>query len=149
MIFKGVDNQSVEIQIRNYQFPQETICKYDSNWLLIYLKVQSTKGNWQTVDPALLTSEFKRIIEWFKNLSDNQTVSADLVFIEPNLEFMLIGDDQEIKTIRILFDLEFRPETADDENEYFVDCKMDSKELKRVSIALEKELENYPERATG
>lgn len=31
MIFKGVNKQTVEFKITNYQFPEITNCKYDSN----------------------------------------------------------------------------------------------------------------------
>jgi len=38
MLFKGINNQTVEFRITNYQYPEITDCEYDSNWLLIYLK---------------------------------------------------------------------------------------------------------------
>ena len=149
MIFKGVENQSVEFRISNYEFPKIKDCEYDSNWLLIYLNVKSKCGNWKTIDPSLLTSDVKRIMEWLNDLSNDETNETNLSFLEPNLEFELIKNQTDLKTVRIMFDLESRPQSADDEKEYFVDCEMDNAELKKVAEELKKELEQFPERAIG
>ena len=149
MIFKGVDNQSVEFRITNYEFPNITDCEYDSNWLLIYLNVKSKCGNWKTIDPSLLTSDVKRIIKWLNELSMNKTTEKNLSFLEPNLEFNLIQNQIDLKTVRISFDLESRPKTADDEKEYYVDCELNNTELKKVAEELSQELEPFPERAIG
>ncbi len=150
MIFKGINNQTVEFKITNYQFPEITDCEYDSNWLLVYLKVKSDYGNWETIDPSLLVRDLKDIIEWFEQLSnDIETDSDSLVFMEPNLEFELIKNQSDLKTVRIIFDLESRPQNANDDKEYYVDCEMDNAELKKVAKELKKELESFPERAIG
>jgi hypothetical protein len=64
MTFQGIDNQTVELRVTNYQFPDISFDQYDSNWLNVYLKVESKLGNWQTIDPALLTWEVEEIIDW-------------------------------------------------------------------------------------
>ena len=116
--------------------------------MLVYLKVKSDCENWQTIDPSLLTGDLKDIIEWFEKLSNNiETDSDSLVFMEPNLEFELIKNQSDLKTVRIKFDLESRPQSADDEKEYFVDCELNNSELKEIALELKKELEKYPERA--
>ena len=148
MIFKGINDQTVEFRITNYQFPEITDCEYDSNWLLVYLKVISDCRNWQTIDPSLLVGDLKDIIDWFEKLSnDVETNSDSLVFMEPNLEFELTKKNLEEKHIRIIFDLESRPQNADDEKEYFVDCVFDNEELKLIAKELEKEVEQFPIRA--
>lgn len=148
MIFKGINNQSVEFRITNYQFPEITDCEYDSNWLLVYLKVKSDCGNWQTVDPSLLVGDLKDIKDWFEKLSNNiETDSNSLAFMEPNLEFELTKKNLEEKHIRIIFDLESRPQSADDDKDYFVDCVFNNNELKLIAKELEKQVEQYPRRA--
>ncbi|WP_077406059.1 WapI family immunity protein [Cellulophaga omnivescoria] len=150
MIFKGINDQTVEFRITNYQFPEITDCEYDSNWLLIYLNVKSDCGNWQTVDPSLLVGDVKEIIEWFKKISQNETPKYKcLNFIEPNLEFELIKLGIDFKTVRIKFNLESRPKSTDDKRDYFVDCKMNNSELYKVIEGLKKELQPYPKRAVG
>jgi len=148
MTFKGINNQTVEFKITNYQFPEITDCEYDSNWLLVYLKVKSDCGNWETVDPSLLVSDLKRMIEWFEELSnDIETDSDSLVFMEPNLEFELTKKIANKKRIRITFDLESRHPNAKDDEEFYVDCEFNNAELKQIVSELRIEAELFPERA--
>jgi hypothetical protein len=148
MTFNGIDNQSVELKITNYQFPEIVDGDYDSNWLNIYLNVKSKVGHWQTIDPSLTTWDMQRLINWFDNLSkDIEPEYLEIAFLEPNLCFELLDRfNSQIKTIRIIFDYESKPQSASDEKEYFVDIIVDNDELKRIKLDLEKELENYPER---
>lgn len=148
MTFKGINDQSVELKITNYQFPENADGDWDSNWLTIYLKVKSDVGNWQTVDPSLTTWDVKCLINWFDNLSKNiQPESKEICFSEPNLSFELMDSfDSITKTISIKFNLESRPQSAIDEKNYFVDFIADNHELKSIALDLQKELEKYPER---
>jgi len=50
MIFTGVDNQTVELNILNYQFPDANDRHWDGKWLNVYLHVNSNVGNWETVE---------------------------------------------------------------------------------------------------
>lgn len=148
MTFNGIDNQSVELKITDYQFPKIVDGDYDSNWLNIYLNVKSKVGHWQTIDPSLTTWDMQRLINWFDNLSNNiEPEYLEIAFLEPNLCFELLDRfNSQIKTIRIIFDYESKPKSASEEKEYFVDIIADNDELKRIKLDLEKELENYPER---
>ncbi|MES2240162.1 MAG: hypothetical protein V4497_07870 [Bacteroidota bacterium] len=151
MTFKGIDNQSVELKITNYQFPKIVDGDYDSNWLNIYLNVKSKVGHWQTIDPSLTTWDMQRLINWFDNLSNNIELEyLEIVFLEPNLCFELHNSfNSQIKAIRIIFDSESKPKSAIEEKEYFVDILANNSELKRIKLDLEKELENYPERKSA
>ncbi len=148
MTFKGINDQSVELKITNYQFPENTDGDWDSNWLNIYLKVKSDVGNWQTVDPSLTTWDVKSLINWFDNLSKNiQPECTYICFLEPNISFELLDSfDSKTKTIRIKFNLEIRPQSATDEKDYFVDFIADNNELNSIALDLQKELEKYPVR---
>lgn len=148
MIFTGVDNQTVEFKISNYQYPEITDGSWDGNWLNIYLNVKSKVGNWQTVDPSLTTWEVQELINWFDILSKNSKPEYfEIGFTEPNLTFELLSNfNAEPKKIRIKFDLESRPQSATDDKEYFVDIVADNLELKRISEDIENELSKYPER---
>jgi len=147
MILKGVNNQTVELKIINYQFPEITNCKYDSNWLLVDLKVNSGCGNWQTLDPSLLVQDIKNIIQWLENLLNNIDINGDsLAFIEPNLEFKLIKQESFLKTVRLIFNSEFAPQQTNDEMEYYVDCQLNPAELKKIIEELKNELQAFPER---
>ena len=149
MKFRGIENQSVELRIVSYEFPNNKNGDYyDNNWLNVFIKVDSKIEKWQTIDPSLLTREVMELISWFSYLSENREVRYTLMeFIEPNLSFELISKyDSEIKNIRIHFKLESRPKSATDDGECFVDCKLNKNDLKQIVVDLSKEIEKYPER---
>lgn len=148
MIFTGIENQTVELKIINYQYPEINDDNWDDNWLNIYLNVKCKVGHWQTVDPSLTTWEVQELINWFDKLSKNsRSKYTNMLFTEPNLSFELLNDYKaDSKTFRIKFNLEPRPQSASDDKEYFVDFVADNNELKRISMALKSELNKYPER---
>lgn len=147
MIFKGINNQSVEFKITNYQFPQNKEGDWDGNWLLIYLKVQSELGDWQTIDPSLTTWDVSALISWIQSLSlDKEPEENPLTFVEPNLSFAFYGIRNDKKRVRIRFNAESRPKSALDTVKYFVDCDYTTQELEMIAEELKKELEKYPER---
>lgn len=146
MTFKGINNQTVELEITNYQFPEIADDDWDSNWLNIYLKVNSTFGNWQIVDPMLTTFEVKGLINWLDNLSNNILPEyTGIGFLEPYISFELMDSvDSETKTIRIEFYYIFPMESAGDDKKCFVDFIADNNEIKCIVVDLKKELEKYP-----
>jgi hypothetical protein len=148
MIFSGVDSQTVELKITNYQFPDNQEGDWDGNWLNIYLKVDSKVGKWQTIDPSLTTWEVQEIIDWFDKLSaDKEPELRLMTFTEPNLSFELLNEPSDNnKLIRIKFDLECRPKSATGDKEYFVDISADRDELNTIKKGLKDELNKYPER---
>jgi hypothetical protein len=147
MIFNGTNNQTVEFQILNYQFPEINDGDWDGNWLLIYLDVKSDLGNWQTTDPSLTTWDMQYLIDWFLSLSSDKELEENpLVFVEPNLKFWFIRTENGKKKVKIKFDLESRPKSADDHTKYFVDCEWTNEELKCIATELSTELKKYPER---
>lgn len=148
MIFLGIDKQTVELRIINYQYPDLTDGDWDCNWLNIYLNVKSKLGHWQTVDPSLTTWDVQRLINWLEALSiGNQHCDSYQEFTEPNLSFELLNEKvSEIWMLRIKFDLESRPMTAKDDIDYFVDCIVDNDGFQRLADELKSELKNFPEK---
>lgn len=146
MEFRGVDNQTVELKITNYQFPKSLDRDWDGNWLNIFIKVDSKVGKWQTIDPSLTTWEVQELINWFTDLSnDLKPKWIDMEFTEPNLSFYLLNDfNLSKKQIRIKFDLECRPKSAKEDKEYFVDFEFNNSDLKKISSDLMAELKKYP-----
>ena len=146
MTFNCEDNQTVEIKIHNYQFPNSLDKEYDGNWLNIYLKVQSKVGHWQTIDPSLLTWEIAELINWFRAIADNiKPEHIEQEFIEPNISFYLLDNFSEKEnTFKIKFDLESRPKSSKDDVEYSIIFKADKDELYRIANHFEDELKNFP-----
>jgi hypothetical protein len=148
MLIKGINNQSVEIRVTNYQFPETRDREYDGNWLNIYLNVKSQLGNWQCVDHSLLTWELQELIDWLKKLSENKKPKFEqMEFIEPNLSFHLMNSYNDLeKKIKIEFRLESRPKSAKEYQEYFVEFIASDSKLKDIANELKIELSNYPVR---
>lgn len=146
MLFKDLDNQSVEFKIVNYQFPENIAPgDYDSNWLYININVKSKMGDWEKTDPSLLTSELEELIKWFSNLSNN--IYGEVGFIEPNLDFSCIDKSDNSKTIRITFSAESKiPSMKSTEEECFIDFMLSNNELKKIAQELENELAKFPAR---
>jgi hypothetical protein len=149
MVFAGIENQTVELRIVNYQYPDLNDGSWDRNWLNIYLDVNSKAGHWHTLHPSLTTWEVNSLINWFESLSQGiQPENQKLDFTEPNLSLQLLNAfDSPEKRIRIKFELESRPPKARALVEYFVDLVADSYELKRLSTDLKTELDKFPERS--
>jgi hypothetical protein len=148
MTFNGIDNQTIEFRITNYEYPDFKDGEWDGNWLNIYLNVKSSLGHWQSIGSILTTWEVQEMINWFERLSKNDCPKCStLRFTEPNLSFELLDNQNQIlKKFRIKFDLESRPKSATDDKEYFVDCIADAEELRRIASDLKIGLEKYPER---
>ena len=148
MIFWGIDEQTVEFRIVNYEFPENSGGDWDGNWLNIYLKVKSNFGDWEVTDPSLTTWDVRRLIKWFEELSKNIEQKWNLQeFTEPNISFELLNSyENEIKDIIIKFRLESRPKTASEDIDYFIEMLVDNKELLRIAEELKNELERFPGR---
>lgn len=147
MQFIGKDGQQVELRILGYQYPTGVNNDWDENWLRIYLDVKCNVGFWQTVDPSLTTWEVHELIEWFSNLSQNREVKfTEIIFVEPNLSFVLLEKSENLKTIQIRFDAESKPQSADEDSEYFVNFQFSNQELAKIAVDLNDELSKFPVR---
>ena len=148
MVIEGINNQSVEIKVSNYQFPETKDRDYDGNWLNICLNVKSNLGNWQTVDASLLTWEIQELIDWLDQLSKNENPKwKEMEFIEPNLSFYLMSSHDDLKKkIKIEFKLESRPRSANEDDEYFVEFLASNADLKNIANGFRDELSKYPAR---
>jgi len=148
MKLKNKDNTSFELNIQNYQFPKMETDEYDSNWLMIQTKVKHPQGEWQSIDPSLLTYEVKHIADWLEKIAKNESVEKTLAFIEPNLSFELLDDK---KYIRIYFELESRPSWAASkvavEEDLWLDIEIENNNLIEVAEDLRKKLLKFPQRA--
>ena len=149
MVFNGINNQKIELNIINYQYPDyidELYDQFDSNWLIVNIKVLSNFGIWEATDPALLTRDFQQMINWFDNLSkNNEPNTTELIFTEPSfLLFLENSHDDMFKKIRIQFEMEFKFKGYD--QDCFIEIHANNEELARISNELRKELSKFPAR---
>ena len=149
MILKAADGVSFELHVVGYQFPDDHVSQYDSNWLNIRIDVTHPLGGWSRTDPALLRYEVQRLAHWLHALGSGEHGDAEQSFLEPNLAFELLKDAGE--TLRISFRLEFSPPRADrwtGEDRLYVDFPLVDVDLEAAASSLLEELSRYPKRAS-
>jgi len=148
MKFTNKDQTSFELNILNYQFPEMETEEYDSNWLMVQIKVRHQKSEWQSVDPSLLTYEAKEIAEWLERIAKKESVKKQLGFIEPNLSFELLDDK---KYIRIYFELESRSSWVASkvagEKDLWLGIEIENNNFLAEAEDLRKQLSKFPQRA--
>lgn len=66
MFLKSSDGAEFEATIAGYEFPEIEQKQWDSNWLLIFMRVKSARGEGTCVDPCLTTWDVERFITWLK-----------------------------------------------------------------------------------
>jgi len=147
----GIDGQSFELKILRYEFPEEEIADYDSNWLIIEINVNHPKGAWVSSHPSLLTYEVSSLADWLENIDKGEIVDPEECFIEHNLRFQLTNTNPKDKKLRIYFELESRPKWAsvDDDRwgEIWVEFQIAEIQLNKAVNELRKQLKTFPQRA--
>ena len=144
MIIKGIDNQSLELNVVNYQFPENLSNKHDANWLDIEIKVDSKFGKWQTVDPSLLTFDVVKIIKFLKEVNNGSIDEKALYFLEPNLAIHYQGNFNGLARLRFCFNAEFKPVGAADSKDYYLDADFNEQQILNLLSNFEEVLENFP-----
>ncbi|SHJ09611.1 hypothetical protein SAMN04488096_10851 [Mesonia phycicola] len=143
MIFEGVDNQFIELNIINYQFLESINNQFDANWLLINFKVQSSSAIFSVTDSALLVNEIYSIINWLKSIvTNNVLVATTLNFIEPTITFTLLENKQDKKHFKIEINAQINNSTSI--KKVTVNCVYSTDELQKIITALKEEVKLFP-----
>jgi len=161
MRFDCINNQFVELSILGYEFPEITdkADEWNRNWLFVHINVKSNEKQWNKTHPSITTFELKRLIDWFRNISENISVKYSWIdFLEPNISFELTNNyDSNIKNIKIHLWAEFHPfvptcanyrtdSATDAVPDYCIEFNATNEQLKNYANELEIELKKYPER---
>ena len=148
MELKVNDNCSFMMSLVGYQFPELEDVEYDSNWLNVKIAVNHKRGKWSTIDPALLTYEVQRLIDWLRAVSALEYDNRHLVFMEPCLSFHLSPAEGDPDKLVIELSHEFRPPWAseDVDEEYEIVFSLRSIDLSCAAQSLENQLRRYPQR---
>lgn len=145
---------ALELTIVGYQFPAIRDDVSDSNWLQVRLNVQHPRGNWRRMEPCLTTSDLSALISWFEAIQRMSEIESPLEFMEPNLSFAFIHDN-DAPAIRVFFELECRPPWApaldddveDDEGTVYIDFAVDDVQISANIAALQAQLVRTPYRS--
>lgn len=141
------EGEYLNLSIQAYQFPENTDCYWDANWLTIKGEVQLGKKVWSFQDPCMLSFEALRLLDWLNSVSLGTPKEQEICFLEPNLEFEITDENK----LRIYFELESRPSWAPYDaagmGDLFLDLELHHEMLKTAINVWRTQLSAYPVRA--
>jgi hypothetical protein len=147
MKWKNENGESFELKILGYEFPEILDERYDSNWLMVQIKLVLPQGKCEIVDAALLTWELIELRDWLSNFG-TEGIRTRLDFTETTLSFALLKPN---KTVRFIINDSMRyvsEKRKKSHRKIQLTFKLDfviDKEL-AAALSLTKQLEAYPSR---
>jgi hypothetical protein len=151
MLLRGSEGNELELALVGYQFPDEERDPWDSNWLLVSVRVLATQGSWEVVDPCLTTWEAKHLVSWLVHAAAREPSEVPMTFTEPNLTVTARsrpGAPLRVR-VRACFALELRPpwsRTASGSGDLCVDLDVDRGDLARAAASLLADVVRFPQR---
>jgi len=151
VLLRGQEGNELALGIVGYQFPDEERDPWDSNALLVSVRVRAPEGSWEVVDPCLTTWEAKRLVGWLAYAAARDPSASPTSFAEPNVTFVarsLLGASPRIR-LRAAFALESRPPWAHavaGTDNLTVDLDVRAGDLALAAAALLDDLVAYPQR---
>jgi hypothetical protein len=106
----GREGNELELSLVGYQHPEEAVDPWDSNGLLVAVRVVSPHGTWHVVDPCLTTWEAARLASWLGSVAAGPD-GAGRRLVEPNLSVVASPAGERLG-LRVCFELETRPPWA-------------------------------------
>lgn len=151
MLLRGAEGNELELSIAGYQFPAEERDPWDSNGLLVSVRVLSPEGSWSVVDPCLTTWEAKRLVSWLVHAATREPAAPPMTFSEPNLTVIAgpVAGDPNAVHVRASFALELRPpwaHTVAGSDNLAVDLDVRRGDLARAAASLLSDLAEFPQR---
>lgn len=145
MQLDGRQGTRLELRLVGYQHPNERFDPWDSNTLLVSVRVLTADGSWDVVDPCLTTWETVHLIHWLAALGARPDLLGGRLN-EPNVTFTARarGPGNEI-TVEASFELELRPPWLGSGN-LTVALDIDRAQLAAAAAALRQDLDAFPQR---
>jgi hypothetical protein len=151
MLLRGAEGNELQLEIAGYRFPEEERDPWDSNGLLVSVRVLSPEGSWSVLDPCLTTWEAKRLVSWLVHAATREPWAAAMTFAEPNLTMLagpVAGDPNRVQ-VRASFALELRPpwaHTLVGSDNLTVDLDVRRGDLALAAASLLSDLAEFPQR---
>ena len=151
MLLRGSEGNELELAVVGYQFPDEERDPWDSNGLLVSVRVLAPEGSWSVVDPCLTTWEAKRLVSWLVHAAAREPSAAPMTFTEPNLTVLAgpVAGAPDRVHVRASFALELRPpwaHTVAGSDNLTVDLDVRRGDLARAAASLLSDLVEFPQR---
>jgi len=148
MDLRGRDGSELTLSIVGYLYPDQAVDPWESNQLLVALRVVSAQGTWEVVDPCLTTWETARLASWLTTLvvtGDRRpaTVSA------PNVTVSARPASGSTVFLVACFELEQRPPwlaSVGGDGELCVELEVSTGDVVVAAAALRADLTRFPQR---
>ncbi len=147
MRLRGREGNELELSLVGYEVPAETVDPWESNSLLVALRVVSPRGTWEVVDPCLTTWEAARLASWLAAMAmgpGGETRSLT----EPNLSVAVTPVGGRL-AVRMCFELERRPPwapTITGGRDLCVDLDVSRAEVVAAAASLRNDVRRFPRR---
>jgi len=150
VLLAGLEGNELGLTVVGYQFPDDDTDPWDSNWLIVAVRVVSRAGTWEVADPCLTTWEARHLVRWLVNAAARDPGAAPVTFSEPNLVVSARpkpGDPNRV-LLRACFQLELRPPWARGSGgtDLCVDLDVGRSALARAAASLVVDLLRFPQR---
>ena len=150
MRLRGREGNELALSIVGYQFPDERVDPWDSNGLLVSVRVVTPHGTWEVVDPCLTTWEARQLAVWLSAVARGATVRPTSTLSEPNLTAQVSTDVRHWRFhLRVCFELENRPPwapTVAGGRNLCVDLDVGAADLASAAADLRGDLARFPQR---
>jgi hypothetical protein len=153
MLLRGEQGTELELQLVGYEHPREETDPWESNSLLVSVRVIAPQGSWEVVDPCLTTWEAAHVVRWCAALAARADLVANrpLGISEPNVAFTgraRRGHPDHVD-VRACFALELRPpwvRAVAGTGDLCVDLEVGRDQLAAAARALAADLDRFPQR---
>ncbi len=152
MRLRGREGNELALSIVDYQFPEETVDPWDSNGLLVAVRVVTPNGTWEVVDPCLTTWEARQLTSWLSAVARGALVRPTSTLAEPNVTAQVSTDPLHPVSrfrLRVCFELENRPPWAPSVaggRNLCVDLDVGAADLAAAAADLRDDLARFPQR---
>lgn len=149
MLLRGDHGNELELSIAGYQFPEERRDPWDSNALLVAVRVAAPEGTWEVIDPCLTTWEAGHLVRWLTLAAHLHPGQDPPGFVQPNLTLVSRGLTSDgRRRLKACFELERRPPWSRTRGagNLCVDLDVDRHQLAEAAHSLAEELADFPRR---
>jgi len=133
----------LELRLVGYQHPGERVDPWDSNMLLVEVRVVTSHGSWDVIDPCLTTWEAAHLAAWLAALGARPELLGGRIN-EPNVTFTAQSHAGSV-AVHASFALELRPPWLGS-GDLTVELDVDRRQLSAAAAALRADLDRYPQR---
>lgn len=148
MELRGREGNALTLSIVGYRFPDQAVDPWESNALLVALRVVSPHGTWEVVDPCLTTweaAELASLLTAFAVTGDRMAATLTA----PNLTVSASAATASTIALRACFELEQRPPwlaAVGGDGELCVDLEVSTGDAVVAAASLRDDLVRFPQR---